>query len=331
MTARTDRNHVCIQCLARQARLDACVRCGSEILLDLSDATNRHQLVRELGERGQRTRYNRVAAIQSSEMLVVALGVAVPFLCLVLGWFVHSGMVLGVSLVLFVLCGLAIKKFRARSQSAQNAINEHPGRLWPKLEIIDRTRAESQPLPERTDHITGYIRATRSFPSPIHSTPCIAVVLHGTTDAGALNDASVTTFTLVDEQQQIIARFEGGSAVVDVKIPYVSGVAHRPTGALRDFIDARIELGQEDEVTVNETVLTDGECVSLEGPCTEETEASGYRGSRSVKIFRGTALQPVTLSSSTTAQVRVIDTDNFAEENAVSPQVSTQRRLGGDR
>lgn len=315
--ARTDRGHVCLRCLARQPELERCARCGSEELLDMSSPSARELLVRDVAQRGQRALDARVfelgvrIALLALAMLVslglVALGLAQPSPWLAL---VASG----------VIAAAVLARLIVAARDTMRDVRSNPGRFWPLLDVIEAPAVAT----EGEGRVAGRVRALRSITSPIHDTPCVAVRVAGDSDAGAIDDADCAAFELVDDDDQTVARFEGGSAAVELAVDATTASRARPDGALRRFLTARVELSTQDEARVAEAVLRAGEWVSLEGPCVEVVEATGYRGARPVKVFRGAPERPVVVS--VTSRVRVAIDDEAGDEAVAGGDASSARR-----
>lgn len=282
----------------------------------MSSPSPRELVVREVAQRGQRAVHKRV----------FQLGVKIALLALALLVSLMLALCLsqsGLAMAAACACAAAVlARLIVGARDTMRDVRSNPGRFWPRLDVIEVPAVAAK----GAGRVEGRVRALRPITSPMHDTPCVAVRVAGDSDAGAIDDAECAAFELVDDDDQTLARFEGGSAAVDLAVDASTAVRARPEGALRRFLTARVELSTQDEARVAESTLRAGEWASLEGPCTEVVEATGYRGARPVKVFRGAPGQPVVVSATT--RVRIAADDDARDAEAVEASATGARRAG---
>lgn len=285
----------------------------------MSSPAPRELVVREVAQRGQRALDARVFEL-GVKVALLALALMVSLALVALGlaqsWFAMAAA---------CACAAAVlARLIVGARDTMRDVRSNPGRFWPRLDVIAAPALET----EGAGRVEGRVRALRPIASPMHDAPCVAARVAGDSDAGEIDDAECAAFELVDDDDQTIARFEGGSAAVELAVDASTAARARPEGALRRFLTARVDLSTQDEARVAESTLRAGEWASLEGPCTEVVEATGYRGARPVKVFRGAPGQPVAVSATTRVRLAA---DGEASDEASAEATATAARRAGAR
>jgi hypothetical protein len=123
------------------------------------------------------------------------------------------------------------------------------------------------------------------------------------------------SFEVLADDGSVIARVEGQHFAVDLL------VEEHATGATssvsdRDFFAQRGARFEAPAPAVHEAVLRDGDRVTLSGPARDVLESSGFRGSRSISVFRGEGSYPITVRAVPSERVRVaLDTPSETEND----------------
>ena len=322
---RGERFHVCLGCFARQVRLDACVRCGSRALVDLRTPAGRAEVA---GRAAETAREREVLAEQSGrEAAALVVGVAIGGVALLVqvaagvGGVMLAPTALAVA-VIVPLLALAMLRRRGADDAALLA-------MTPRLECADRVRAEAAEPPRALARVTGRVRVTRAVVGPLSGRPCAAAGVAGSA-FGEVDDAVCGAFELLDAQGAVVARYGGEGASVDVPLGEAT-VRDGAEGGLREFLDARMVYREGARVSVAEGAVLDGDLVTLEGPADDAVVAEGYRESRAVKVFRGTAAWPVTVRREAEPPTRVRvdpveDAREVAEVSAGAAATGASRR-----
>lgn len=285
---RTERYHVCLGCFARQVRLDACARCGGRDLVDLRAPAGRAFVAERIASAGR----ERVVRVKRSGMEVWVIMVGALFGAAVL-WLEavtvgSAALIIATFVAILAVTSFLGRWFADREGDSDDAVLRS---VTPRLECVDRVRAEAGPPPLAIARVRGRVRVTRAVEAPVSGRRCAAARVTGAA-FGDVDDAVCGAFELVDAQGAVVARFDGTSAAVDVP-------AAEPTdpteaeGALRAFLGERMVHRSGARVSLGESVIVDGDCVTLEGPAEDGIVAEGYRESRAVKVFRGTGAWPV--------------------------------------
>jgi len=319
---RTDRYHVCLGCFARQVRLDACARCGRRELIDLRSPTGRSFVAERIAaaSRARALRAER-SGVQGN---VVAFGVLFGGLALCLQSTALSGAVMIAGTFLSIVAvTLILARWVGDGDGDPDAAVVRS--VTPRLECVDRVRAEAGAPPRAIARVQGRVRVTRPVEAPVSGRRCAAARVTGSA-FGAVDDAVCGAFELLDPQGAVVARFDGAGAAVDVP----TGDPAEPVeaeGALRAFLGERLVHRPEARVSVGEGVIVDGDCVTLEGPADDGIVAEGYRESRAVKVFRGSGPWPVVMRrEGEEARVRVEAEAVSAAAVAPEAQVEEARR-----
>lgn len=288
---RGERHHVCTGCFARQVRLDACARCGRQGLLDLRVPADRDavaaRVAAEASRRAARARQGR------RELQVIMMGAAVGGVALLS----HVAPVVSLNIVTaLVLAGLMVGTYwvtgflRSLADAPDAAVLRA---VTPRLESVDRVRAEAIGPPRALARVTGRVRVTRPVEAPVSGRPCAAARVTGTA-FGAVDDAVCGSFEVLDARGGVVARFDGAGVAVDVPVGDAA-VSEGAGGALRAFLDERLVYQEGARVSLGEALIVDGDLVTLEGPAGDAVVAEGYRENRAVKVFAGTGAWPVAL------------------------------------
>lgn len=307
---RSERWWVCLRCFARQVRLDACVRCGATDLVDLRTPSGRATLAQHTALAAQEREL--VAEQSGREALALAIGVGLGGVVLLaqLAAGIDSTLLIPTALLAGLLAPLFVLALLRRR-------DPDPSRLLamaPRLECADRIRAEVAAAPLPLTRVTGRVRITRGVRAPVSGTPCAAARIQGVA-FGEVDDALCGAFDLLDAHGNVIARYDGGSAWVDVPLG-PEQLIERVEGPLREFLDERMVHREGGRAILAEGTVREGARVTLEGPAEDGMITEGYRNSRAVKIFRGTAAWPVALRAEASPHtgVRVSFTPQSQEE-----------------
>lgn len=319
---RTERYLVCLGCFARQVRLDACARCGRRELIDLRAPAGR-AFVAERIAAASRERVVRVKR-SGTEVWVIILGAlfgtAVLWLeAVTVG---SAALIIATFVSILAVTSFLGRWFADREGDSDAALLRS---VTPRLECVDRVRAESGDPPRAIARASGRVRVTRAVEAPVSGRRCAAARVTGTA-FGAVDDAVCGAFELLDAQGAVVARFDGAGAAVDVP----AGDPAEPVeaeGALRAFLGERMVHRPGARVSLGESVIVDGDHVTLEGPAEDGIVAEGYRESRAVKVFRGTGAWPVVLRrEGGEARVRVAMEADFAAEVEPAARAEGARR-----
>jgi hypothetical protein len=318
---RGERRHVCAACFARQVHLDACARCGGA-LLDLRVPGDRaavaERIAAEARHRAARTRQS------GRELQVIVMGAVIGGGGLLLSMASGLG---DLWFALAMLAGLVVMPLLLWAVTHRIA-DEPDGAVLrsvtPRLESVDRVRAEAGAPPRARARATGRVRVTRPVEAPVSGRPCAAARVTGMA-FGVVDDAVCGAFELLDAQGAVVARYDGAGVAVDVSVGDAT-VSEGAGDALRAFLDERMVYQDGARVSLGEAVIVDGDLVTLEGPADDAVVAAGYRETRAVKAFAGTGAWPVVLrrDEEPTPRVRVDVTAEGAE--AVGAEEAVRRR-----
>lgn len=299
-------------------------------------AAQRQLVVREVGRRGQRAYDEHLLGLRArlfgrGVAAALALWASLSLTVVALGYTLGDGLraapLIALGVALSTLCARWLLHARAAS-AADLDVASRPGRFWPRLAIVDPAVTAS---PEGGSRVEGRVRARRERTSPVRGEACVAARVRGATDGGEIDDGVCGDFDVVDDAGQIIARFEGGSATVDLDVDAATAAPTRPDGALREFLGARVELGTQDEATVTEALLRVGDRVTLEGVSDDEVQPSGYRGTAPCKVFRGTPERPVRVRGEPAERVRLVEPTALsaapaqADERSIEVEAASRR------
>lgn len=311
---RSERYWVCLGCFARQVQLDACVRCGARDLVDVRSPTGRAAVARRVASTG-RARADR-AAQNGRELQAVMLGVALGGALLLLQLAAGMGSAVSRATMFMALLvpAVGISAVRWLGRRSDGATLRA---VTPRLECVDRVRAEALEAPRALAEVSGTVRVIRAVEAPLSGVACAAARIAGSA-FGAVDDAVCGAFELLDAQGAVVARFDGEGAAVDVA---VGAAAAAESPRLWRFLDERMVLADGVRASVGEALIGDGDRLTLTGPADDAVVAEGYRERRVMKVFRGSGAWPVRLRREADAVTGVrVAADEPAEA------VATERR-----
>lgn len=329
---RTQRAWLCLDCLARQVRLDACVRCGGDRLVDLRTPAGRSEADHVRAAKAQARAVTSTSLRSWLDRDDTAVFEYLPIYCVVVAGAIAAGIFwvvyddtwrqmaggargpLGQALAwvgvllwpLFAVAASWIAVTRpARDEGATPA----------RMEVADRTRAEA-PAPNVAT-ARGRVRVLDAVTAPLSGEAVAAARLHGDASGGDVDDAVCGRFEVLDAQGQVVARVEEGACAVELGTTEVVAGIEADRASLWSFLTTLGLASHDGRFLLGETALRDGDEVALEGPADEELVADGYRGRRAIPVFRGAANAPVWVRAADAPRVRVELEGEGAEGHAL--------------
>lgn len=316
---RTDRAWVCLDCLGRQPPSAACARCGGARLVDHRTPAGRSEATRVRGERAVarlvgsgdwRSRlFNREGGHETTPQQVVVgslLSIAEILFCVfhptwkalaggeqgallaALAWLTPFALVFATLAVVWVLFTRPATDGRPTPAS---------------MESVDGAQAE--PLVGSFAAVSGRVRVRDAVVAPLSGEAVAAARLLGTASGGAVDDALCGAFDVIDAQGELVARVEPGVAAVSLDVAAATAGDEFAHEALWAFLATLGLCSQEGRFSLAEAALRDGDAVTVEGVAADDVTPDGYRGTRAVKVFRGTAERPTCVRRAEEPRVRV--------------------------
>jgi hypothetical protein len=293
---RTDQTTLCTRCAVRFAPAKRCPRCGGARLHDLRHARDRKAalpLLRAVA--GHRAEWLAEAiervliayvrwgfALLTGVAFVVGLievssvNGAIVVACLAAGAQILVvvalvGVVSAISVLVRVFAAIARPLGRSRSAPPE------------RRQVLPLPAPVAAATTDR-ERFVGRVRCRSPLVSPVGHERCAAFRVVGDAPGGAIDDAGLAPFELVDDDGEVCVVSEAaGTVLLDPESP---ARTVRPDDALRAFLDERGAYCELGAVRLAEAVLREGDRVIIDGVADATQRADGYRDSRIVHVLR---------------------------------------------
>jgi hypothetical protein len=284
---------LCETCALRYEQRERCPECD-EPLIDLTDAGARNAALSRMRREtlGSRT-VARITPGTGCRVAVIVGGIIVlTFAGMVSGAVLAGGVgwMLGFFLVPVVLTlawalwfptvHLAPERARTKTVPVPIGVSEPP--------VIEPSG--------RRDRVRGRIlEVPELLCSPLAAERCVAYRLAGRVGRTAIDEAAAMPFVLETESE--LVEIDPRPATILLELPALRRVAP-VTPQLAELLRRCGATPESDEVLLAEARVMVGDEITVEGSVHSASRAAGYRGKRSVRLFRERQGSPLVLDES---------------------------------
>jgi len=302
---RTDQTMLCTRCAVRFPPAKRCPRCGDSRLHDLRRAHDRKTALPLLRAVASSRADWLAEAVERALVAYVRWGFAlITAVAFVVGGLETSSMSGGflvamlaaIAQIVVVVALVGISSVISVLARVFAAITRPLGRSGPARPV----RRQVLPLPAPVAAATterkrfhGRVRCSSPLISPVGHERCVAFRIVGDAPGGVIDDAGMTPFEVVREDESVCVIAESvGTIAIE---PDSAARTVRPDDALRAFLDERGAYSELGAVRLAEAIVREGDHIIVDGVADDTLRADGYRDSRVVRVLRDVPGAPLVI------------------------------------